>query len=56
VRLAFENDQIVDKTFKGVREDLAGKSRRYDGEILNADGYRSSFHRNLSIVTDRPQI
>jgi hypothetical protein len=43
VRLAFENDQIVDKTFKGVREDLAGKSRRYDGEILNADGYRSSF-------------
>jgi hypothetical protein len=38
VRQAFENGNVVDKTFKGVNNDLAKVPKRYGGEIYNATG------------------
>lgn len=39
-RLTFENGALVDKEFKGVREDLAKSAPRYGQEYRNADGYK----------------
>jgi hypothetical protein len=40
VRLAFENDDVVDKDFKGIDADLAKVPKKYGGEIQNATGYK----------------
>lgn len=40
VRLAFENEDVVDKEFKGIGADLAKVPRKYGGEIQNATGYK----------------
>lgn len=39
VRLAFENNSIIDKTFKDIRPDLAASSK-FGGEITDAVGYK----------------
>jgi hypothetical protein len=38
VRLAFENDGIINKDFKGINVDLLDMARWYDGEFTNATG------------------
>jgi hypothetical protein len=38
VRQAFEDGNVVDKTFKGIDNELAKVPKRYGGEILNATG------------------
>jgi hypothetical protein len=40
VRLAFENEDVVDKDFKGVDTDLAKVPKKYGGEIQNATSYK----------------
>lgn len=40
LRLAFENGALVDKDFKGTREDLAKSAPRYGQEYRNAEGYK----------------
>jgi hypothetical protein len=40
VRLAFENDGVVDKEFKGLDGELAKVAKRYGGDIINATGYK----------------
>ncbi|KAL1792531.1 hypothetical protein ACET3X_009038 [Alternaria dauci] len=40
VRLAFEEGKPVDKTFKGIREDLAKDARKYAREYKNVSFYR----------------
>jgi hypothetical protein len=50
VRLAFENDGIVDKEFKGISAEGAKIARHYGGDILNAEGWSSSFP-NIAFLT-----
>ena len=38
VRLAFENEDVVDKDFKGIDANLAKVPKKYGGEIQNATG------------------
>ena len=40
VRFAFENNSIVDMTFKDIRPDLAASSK-FGGEITTAVGYKT---------------
>lgn len=40
LRLAFEHDSVVDKTFKDIRPDLAAFSSEFRGEITNAVGHK----------------
>jgi hypothetical protein len=44
VRLAFENDAVVDKDFKGIRTDLAKQAKKYGGEITNATRFDRQFY------------
>ncbi|KAF2133702.1 zf-PARP-domain-containing protein [Dothidotthia symphoricarpi CBS 119687] len=48
IRLAFENDCVTDKEFKGISEDMAKRAPKYGGEILNATGYKVDVARRAA--------